>query len=268
MKKKIATVMTLTNAVIPNIRALTLMVVISCISSSSFGWIEVHNEVARVQTVKQMADGAKRHAQQVRQWKDQAMQWKQTLEHYTSQQNTLKSQLASMTDIRDIGDLEGQIDSLIFEMDGIERHRNMFTEMLSSSEPEISGDANEILNKYQMFDMCQKKGSTRLDNICKEEILNKAGTIETGEKIKKKMKHRMREVQILSRKASMTKDLKESQDIANAISLKQSEINQLQHQWQLSVDEANLREKLIEQKKRKAFWEHQQNAPLPKFNIK
>lgn len=55
-----------------------------------------------------------------------------------NQQNTLKSQLASMTDIRDIGDLEGQIDSLIYEMDGIERHRSMFTEMLSSSDPEIS----------------------------------------------------------------------------------------------------------------------------------
>lgn len=142
-----------------------LLMMISGISSNSFG-LTTYDHKADINSLRQIADGAKRHTQQVRQWKDQAMQWKQTLEHYTSQQNTLKSQLASLTDIRDIGDLEGQIDSLIYEMDGIERHRSMFTEMLSSSEPEIGGEANSILNKYQMFDMCQKKGSTRLDNIC------------------------------------------------------------------------------------------------------
>ncbi len=240
--------------------------IIILISGKSFG-LTIYDHKADINSLRQIADGAKRHAEQVRQWKDQAMHWKQTLEHYTAQQNTLKSQLASMTDIRDIGDLEGQIDSLIYEMDGIQRHRSMFTEMLSSSEPEISGEANDILNKYQMFDMCQKKGSTRLDNICKEEILNKAGTIETGEKIKKKMKRKMREVQTLSQRAAKASDLKESQDIANAISLKQSEINQLQHQWQLSIDEANLREKLIEQKKKEAFWEHQKNAPPIKLKF-
>ena len=244
-----------------------LLIMISGISSNSLGLV-TYDQKADINSLRQIADGAKRHTEQVRQWRDQAMQWKQTLDHYTNQQATMKEQLASLTNIRDIGDLEGQIDSLIYEMDGIERHRSMFTEMLSSSEPEISGEANDILNKYQMFDMCQKKGSTRLDNICKEEILNKAGTIETGEKIKKKMKYKMREVQTLSRKASMTKDLKESQDIANAISLKQSEINQLQHQWQLSVDEANLREKLIEQKKIKAFNEQQRNAPSPNVIFK
>ncbi len=244
-----------------------LLMMISCISSNSFGWA-VYDTVANTNSLKQIADGAKRHAEQVRQWKEQAMQWQQTLKHYTNQQETMKDQLASLTNIRDIGDLEGQIDSLIYEMDGIERHRSMFTEMLSSSKPEISSEANDILNKYQMFDMCQKKGSSRLDNICKEEILNKAGTIETGSKIKKKMKRKMREVQTLSRKASMTKDLKESQDIANAISLKQAEINQLEHQWQLSVDEANLREKLIEQKKIKAFNEQQKNAPSPNVIFK
>lgn len=241
-------------------------VIMMLVSGKSFG-LTTYDHTANINSLRQIADGAKRHTEQVRQWKDQAMQWKHTLDHYTNQQATMKEQLASLTNIRDIGDLEGQIDSLIYEMDGIERHRSMFTEMLSSSEPEISSEANDILNKYQMFDMCQQKGSTRLDNICKEEILNKAGTIETGEKIKKKMKRKMREVQTLSRKASMTKDLKESQDIANAISLKQSEINQLEHQWQLSVDEANLREKLIEQKKKEAFWEHQKNAPPIKLKF-
>lgn len=244
-----------------------ILIIMSCISGTSLGLV-TYDQKADVNALRQIADGVKRHAEQVRQWKDQAMQWKQTLEHYTSQQNTLKSQLASFTGVRNIGDLEGEIDSLISEMDGIERHRSMLTEMLSSSEPEISGEANQILNKYQMFDMCQKKGSRRLDNICKEEILNKAGTIETGEKIKKKMKRKMREVQTLSQRAAKASDLKESQDIANAISLKQSEINQLEHQWQLSVDEANLREKLIEQKKIKAFNEQQRNAPSPNVIFK
>lgn len=244
-----------------------LLMMISGISSNSLGLV-TYDQKADVNALRQIADGAKRHTEQVRQWKDQAMHWKQTLEHYTNHENTLKSQLASFTGVRNIGDLEGQIDSLISEMDGIERNRSMFTEFLGSSDPKINNEASQILNKYQMFDTCQKKGSIRLDNICKEEILNKAGTIETGEKINRKMKHKVREVQILSCKAAESSNIKESQDIANAIAIKQAEINQLQHQWQMSVDEANLREKLIEQKKKEAFWEHQKSAPLPTFHIK
>ncbi len=234
------------------------LVLTSCVSS--FAIMNVIDWRANAESIKQ-------HTAQVRQWKGQADQWRQTLSHFTNQQQTMKDQLASFTGIRSIEDLESQIDSLMYDMDGIERHKSMFNDMLGSPDPEINGEANAILGKYQMFDVCQKKGSRRLDNICKEEVLNKAGTLETGDKIKKKMKRKMREVQVLSRKASMSTDIKESQDIANAISLKQSEINQLQHQWQTAVDEANLREKLIEQKKIQAFNEQQRNAPIPQFDI-
>lgn len=217
---------------------------------------------------KALYEAVKHNASEVRHWKEQLEHYRATISHFTNLENTLKDQLASFSGIRTIGELEGQLSSLMYELKGIERHRSMLNDMLGSRDPEISSEADAILGKYQMFDVCEGKGSRRLDNICKEEVLNKAGTLETSDKIKKKMEGKMKEVQKLSRKAAMSKDVKESQDIANAIALKQTEIDQLEHQWRLSVDEANLREKLIEKKRMQAFNEQQLNAPSPNIIFK
>lgn len=179
----------------------------------------------------------------------------------------MKGQLMGLTRLRDIGDLEGQLSLLTDEVQGIQKKRAMLNTMLSSANPSLSSEANSILAKYQMFDVCKAKGSKRLDNICKEEILNKAGTIEIGDQIKEKMNRKVKEAQVLARKAANSKDIKESQDIANAIALKDMEITQLQNQWRNSVDESSLREKLIEQKRVAAFNEHEDNAPILQFDL-
>jgi len=212
-----------------------------------------------------LLQAAKHYSKEVAHFQEQMNQWKQTAEHFKEQHNMMKRQLASNTGERDIGDVDGELSSLSQELNGIEKHRRLLNNLLRSSDSQQNEDANEILEKYHIFDVCKEKGSRKLDNICKEELLNKAGTIEVGEQIREKMKNKMVEASKLASKAKTTKDTKESQDLANAIALKDMEINQLKNQWDSFVDESNLREKLIEEKRREAFWEHQKNAPIPTF---
>lgn len=215
---------------------------------------------------KAIATAIQHHGELEKHWKEELDHCQKMMHNVTQQSDMLKEQLMGLTRLRDIGDLEGQLSLLTDEIQGIERKRAMLNGMLSSANPSLSSEANSILAKYQMFDVCKDKGNQRLSNICKEEILNKAGTIEIGDQIKEKMNRKVKEAQVLARKAANSKDLKESQDIANAIALKDLEITQLQNQWRNSVDESSLREKLIEQKRITAFNEHQRNAPIPKFD--
>lgn len=208
------------------------------------------------------------YAQTINQLRQSAKHWREQMNQFKEQNSMMKDQLASVTGVRNVGDLDGELLSLQKELRGIEKHRESLNKLLRSPDSQQNEYADEILGKYQMFNVCKEKGNKKLNNICKEEILNRAGTIEAGEGIRKQMGNKIKETEKLAKKAKATKDAKESQDIANAIALKDMEINQLKNEWDSFVDESNLREKLIEEKRREAFNEHQRNAPLPEIKFK
>lgn len=208
----------------------------------------------------------KSFAQSVKQWNTTMQQWKETVKHYTAQKKMFQDQLSSLTGMRDLGNLEQELKSLKSELSGISKNREMLNKQLGSSNPQQQQETDALLNKYQMFNICSEQGSKRLDNICKEEIINKVATIEVGDKIRAQTVRKMDEVAKLARKAQSSKDVKESQDLTNAIALKDLEIQELKNQWDSFVDESNLREKLIEKKRYEAFREHQRNAQAP--NVK
>lgn len=224
---------------------------LNCFSCLEALGIIVHDPKNYLQTINQIRQAAK--------------QWREQMNQFKEQNKMMKEQLSTMTGGRDVGDLDGELLSLKQELKGIEKHRELLNNLLRSPNSEQNEQANEILGKYGMFNVCQEKGSRKLDNICKEEILNKAGTIEAGEGIRKQMGVKMNEATKLAGKIKSTKDAKESQDLANAIAIKDMEINQLKNEWDSFVDESYLRERLIEEKRREAFDEHQRNAPVPAF---
>jgi len=227
---------------------------------NSFAVTPVVDVKSIFQLVNQIKQTAAHYKKEITHWKDQ-------MNTFRDQEKIMSDQFKSMTGQRNVGDIDGQLLALKQEMDGIDKHRELLNSALRSSDPAQNQQANEILNKYQMFDFCKNKGSQKLGNLCKEEILNRAATIEVGETIRKQTNTKIVETSKLAEKAKNSKDAKESQDIANAIALKEIEINQLKYQWDSLVSESQLREKLIEEKKRQAFEDHQINAPLPNIQF-
>lgn len=218
----------------------------------------VHDPQTCTQAIRQLQQTASHYGKEISHWQEQ-------INHFKAQNGLLKEQLSSLTGLRELNDIEGELSSLIQDLKGINKHRDAFNSMLRSSNDQDNSYTQEILSKYRMFDVCKDKGNQRLDNICKEQILNKAGTIEVGDEIRKQTERKIIEASKIAAKVKNTKDLKESQDLANAIALKDMEITQLKNQWDSFVDESNLRDKLIEQKRREAFDEQQRDAPIPTF---
>lgn len=238
-----------------------LCVLMICLTCRDCVALVVHDPQTCAQAINQLHQTASHYSKEIGHWQDQ-------ISHFKQQSGLLKNQLSSITGLRDIGDLEGELKSLIQELKSIEKHRELLNGLLRSSNSTDNEHANAILDKYQMFNICKEKGNKKLDNICKEQILNKAGTIEAGEEIRKRTERKIIETSKIAVKIKNTKDIKESQDLANAIALKDIEIKQLKNQWDSFVDESELRERLIEEKRREAFHEHQRNAPLPNIEFK
>ena len=74
------------------------------------------------------------------------------------------------------------------------------------------------------------------------------------------------EIGDLSRRAESSKDVKESQDLANSIQLKSVMLNTLTTQWEMNVKAAEKREQVLEAERVKRWNQQQLNAPEINFN--
>jgi len=90
--------------------------------------------------------------------------------------------------------------------------------------------------------------------------------IEQTDEIQKQVTETLGDINTLSRRVSLSKDPKESQDLANSIQLKSVMLNTLTTQWEMSVKAAEKREQLLKDERVKRWNQQQLNAPEINFN--
>ena len=76
----------------------------------------------------------------------------------------------------------------------------------------------------------------------------------------------MGEINNLSNRIALSKDSKESQDLANSIQLKSVMLNTLTDQWEMSVKAAEKRGKVLEDERLKQWNQQQLTAPTSDLN--
>lgn len=203
-------------------------------------------------------------AVRVVEWAQLLKQWGVTASHYKSEITAYKDQLATATGVRNIGGFMNEFRNLKGQLTGYSKSSTSLDDMLSSSGGGLSSDAERIFNKYKLFDVCKGQSLVATAN-CKENIVNKAATLDTAETINQQLQTKMKDASVLAERAEKSKDTKESQDLANAISVKNMEISALQTQWSIYTQQNQAREKLLEDKRKAAFQKQQMNAPVPTF---
>lgn len=129
-----------------------------------------------------------------------------------------------------------------------------------------SGQFDALYNKYKIFDTCNAEQSKSYAEVCKQEVINKAVQIEQTDEIQKQVTETLGDINTLSRRVSLSKDPKESQDLANSIQLKSVMLNTLTTQWEMSVKAAEKREQLLKEERVKRWNQQQLNAPEINFN--
>ncbi|WKV52911.1 type IV secretion system protein [Dickeya fangzhongdai] len=197
-------------------------------------------------------------------WLKEAQRWIQTAQHYQSQIQAYKDQLATATGIRDIADFVDQAKSLKSDLEQLRRPGQTLNNLLLSGG--TPGQFDALYAKYRVFDTCNAEQSGSYADTCKQLVINKAIQFEQTDEIQTQVSQTLGEINSLSDRIALSRDSKESQDLANSIQLKSVMLNTLTDQWEMSVKAAGKREKVLEDERVKQWNQQQLNAPETNFN--
>ncbi|HDX9051771.1 TPA: type IV secretion system protein [Yersinia enterocolitica] len=207
---------------------------------------------------------ATQQLENAQQWAKELSQWKETAQHYTSQIDAYKAQLATATGLRDIGSFVNQAKGLTSDLKNLQKNGLSLNSVLNSGG--MSGELESIYSKYSMFDTCHDSGSASYVETCKQTVVNKAVALEDSEVVQQKISSTLDDVSNLSYRIENAKDAKEAQDLANTLSLKTVQLNALTTQWEMNVKQAEMRDSMLKDKQLKAFRKQQSEASIPTFN--
>lgn len=197
-------------------------------------------------------------------WLKEAQRWMQTAQHYQSQIQAYKEQLATATGVRDIADFVDQAKSLKSDLEKLRKLGQALNDLLLSGGS--SGQFDTLYAKYRVFDTCNAEQSGSYAETCKQLVINKAIQFEQTDEIQEQVSQTLGEINALSDRISLSRDSKESQDLANSIQLKSVMLNTLTEQWEMSVKAAEKREKVLEDERVKQWNQQQLDAPTLKFH--
>lgn len=204
------------------------------------------------------------NSQELEHWLERVKQWTETAQHYQSQIQAYKDQLATATGIRDIADFVDQAKSLKSDLEKLRKPGQMLNDLLLSGGS--SGQFDSLYEKYKIFDTCNAEQSGNYADVCKQQVINKAIQLEQTDEIQNQVSQTLGEINRLSGRVALAKDLKESQDLANSIQLKSVMLNTLTTQWEMSVKAAEKREQVLEEERVKRWNQQQLNSPEINFN--
>ena len=197
-------------------------------------------------------------------WLKEAQRWMQTAQHYQSQIQAYKDQLATATGVRDIADFVVQAKSLKSDLEQLRSPGQTLTDLILSGG--TAGQFVALYAKYRVFDTCNAEQSGSYADTCKQLVINKAIQFEQTDEIQEQVSQTLGEINDLSNRIALSKDSKESQDLANSIQLKSVMLNTLTDQWEMSVKAAKKREKMLEDEPVKQWNQQQLTAPTPDLN--
>lgn len=202
----------------------------------------------------------------INQWMEKLTQWEQTVEHYKSEMNAYKEQLATSTGIRDVQDFMNQAKGLKNDIKNLQQRGISLNDLLNNPGGAFTSDLNSLYEKYKMFDSCNANASGSYLDSCKQMVLNQAEAMESTTDIQNQVSSTLSDISDLSNRIQNSKDSKESQDLANVVSAKSIQLNALTSQWEMSVKQSELRANMLATQRKKAFAEQQINAPITDLN--
>jgi type IV secretion system protein VirB5 len=206
------------------------------------------------------------NVERVNEWTQHLEQWRNTVQHYQSQLDAYKSQLATVTGVRNVQSFFNEAKGLTTDLKNLQKNGISLNALLSNPGGAYSGELNNLYNKYKMFDTCQTPQSQIYGDTCKQMVINKAVALEDTTAVQQKISTTVSDISNLSDRIAASKDSKESQDLANAVTTKSVQLNALTTQWEMSVKQSELRDQMLEKQRQTAFQQQQRTAPVADLN--
>ncbi|EHX4826551.1 type IV secretion system protein [Salmonella enterica] len=198
-------------------------------------------------------------------WVKEAQRWVDTAKHYQSQLQAYKDQLATATGLRDIQGLVAQGKSLKNDITSLQKQGISLDDLLTSGNAP-TGALDSLYNRFKDFDVCDARQAASYINLCKQETVNKAWALEQTTEVQEKISDALNDISNLTDRMANAKDIKESQDLANAVQAKSIQLNVLSQQWEMNMRASEQRDKLLKEKRKQAKQQSQIEASVADLN--
>lgn len=169
----------------------------------------VSNAQALAQNIKEIAE-----------WGKELERWVDTTKHYSSQLTAYENELLSKTGIRDSV-------SFVKDLNRLQEYSKAYgddyldlAKAMANPNSRIGNLSKSLFNKYNVFDRCENQiyKDWEKEN-CKMKLQREVTQIATVQETKKMVDTSAENLEKLSKRVSSSQDIKESQDIGNAINI-------------------------------------------------
>lgn len=206
-----------------------------------------------------------RDVQWAQDWGQKIKEWTDTAAHYKSQIQAYKDQLATATGVRNIASFTNELSNLQSELTNIYKQGDSYISSFTNDPTgSLSSEAQSLFKKYGAFDMCNT-GYSKNDNVCKAKVVSTAASIEQGNVINKQLSNTMSQIQSLSSRIESSKDIKESQDLANSLQAQSLKMQAIKMQYDVWESKNKADAEMLQTQQKAEFKQQQLQAAVPDF---
>lgn len=169
------------------------------------------------------------NAKQIAEWVKEATRWTDTVAHFQKQLQAYADELKSKTGLRDSIQTLKYFKQIYADFGrAYENIQDFNDKVLSDPEAFIKGKIGETYSKYMIFDRCQYISDTHRKGICLTDMLTAAAEIQSTEEKSEQLSNISKVIQEIDEKIKKSKDIKESQDLANVLNMQVVKIQLIQ----------------------------------------
>lgn len=178
---------------------------------------------------------------------EQAKRWSDEILHYKSQIEAYEKELLAATEIRDSVQFMKDIQEFNnFTQNYSLDFLDLKDDILGNPKSQVGQHAKQLFDKYQVFDDCNEEYmNDNQKKICKNEMVRSVQEVATYQAYKDNLSSISTKLGDLSQKLANSVDIKESQDIQNAINMEMAQLQVAKAQVEL-MDTQNQSLKNIE----------------------
>ena len=194
-----------------------------------------------------IAQDAMQNGLEIAEWAEQAMRWAEEVEHYKSQLEAYEDELETVTEIR----LSVQF---MKDLKEFKKFQNSMSGTHLGLEDGLVSGASSLYEKYNLFDSCNEDYySDDQKRICRNKVVRKVNEISAYQDYKDSLDEIADEMAELADKLANSEDIKESQDIGNAIQLVVAKLDHKKTQVELMNAQNERLDKIEKEQKNQLF---------------
>lgn len=172
-----------------------------------------------------IAQSLGQNIKEIAEWAEYAERWSETASHYSNQLTAYEKELVSKTGIRDSVQFMKDLDRLKRYSESYGDDYLDLAKAMTNPKSRVGNQARNLFDKYNIFDRCESDiyRDWEKEN-CKMKLQREVTQIATVQESNTMVSRTAENLEALTKKIANTQDIKESQDIANAINIEMAQL--------------------------------------------